>query len=201
MSLRSFKIELKLNKTQSVLCAKSAGTSRFAFNRKLKELSESYKRAKIDAIEQGLKKPKCKFGTSIDWHKEWVLLKSTKGYKWIKETSKCCGQEALRDLEVAFKRFFAQKSGYPRFKKHGEKDSFRLTGIIKVGPDWIQLPTFGKIKLKEKGYVVSEGVLRVSQATVKRQVDRWFVSFVIDDGSQDQPLADLTSINIEDIVS
>ena len=44
--MRSFKIELKPNKTQSVLFVKSAGTARFAFNRKLGELSESYKRAK-----------------------------------------------------------------------------------------------------------------------------------------------------------
>ena len=35
VTYRSFKIELKLNKTQKVLCARSAGTSRFAYNWKL----------------------------------------------------------------------------------------------------------------------------------------------------------------------
>ena len=166
MSLRSYRIELKPNKTQRVLCAKSAGTARFAFNNKLRELSESYERAKIEAVEQGLKKPNCKFGTSIDWHREWNILKNTQ--TWIRETSKCCGQEALRDLEVAFKRFFAKKAGYPRKKKKGECDSFRLSGTIKVANDWVQLPKLGKVKLKEKGYAVSEGILTVAQATVKR---------------------------------
>lgn len=198
MSLRSYRIELKPNKTQSVLFAKSAGTARYAFNRKLSELSESYERAKIEAVEQGLKKPNCKFGTSIDWHREWNILKNEQ--TWIRETSKCCGQEALRDLEVAFKRFFAKKSGYPQKKRKGERDSFRLSGTIKVANDWVQLPKLGKVKLKEKGYAVSEGILTVAQATVKRQADRWFVSFVVEDGSKDQPLADLTSVNIEDIV-
>jgi putative transposase len=198
MSLRSYRIELKPNKTQRVLCAKSAGTARYAFNNKLRELSESYERAKIEAVEQGLEKPNCKFGTSIDWHREWNILKNTQ--TWIRETSKCCGQEALRDLEVAFKRFFAKKSGYPKKKRKGERDSFRLSGTIKVANDWVQLPKLGKVKLKEKGYAVSEGTLTVAQATVKHQADRWFVSFVVEDGSKDQPLADLTSINVEDIV-
>ena len=114
MGIVAYRLELKLNKTQSVLCAMSAGTARFAYNNKLKQLSESYEQAKLEAVEQGLKKPNCKFGTSIDWHKEWVRLKAE--LPWIRETSKCCGQEALRDLEGAFKRFFSKKAGYPTFR-------------------------------------------------------------------------------------
>lgn len=198
MSIRAYRIELDPNKTQSVLCARSAGTARYAYNWKLRELIKSYETAKREAEEQGLKKPNCKFGTSIDWHKEWVRLKDE--LAWIRETSKCCGQESLRDLEKAFKGFFAKKSSYPRFKRKGERDSFRLSGTIKVASDWIQLPTFGKIKLKEEGYAVQEGILTVAQATVKRQADRWFVSFIIEDGTQDRPLADLDSIEMSDIV-
>ena len=195
MSHRSFKIELKLNASQRVLCAKGAGTSRHAYNRKLRELNESYEQAKIEA---GDAKPKCNFGNAISWHKEWNVYKSEA--PWIREVSKCCGQEALRDLQVAFQRFFAKKGGYPSFKRRHGKDSFRLTGTIKISNDWIQLPTFGKVKLKEKGYAVSKGILTVAQATVTRTADRWYVAFSIDDGVQDQPLADLTSINVEDIV-
>ena len=148
MGIRSFKIELKLNRTQAVLCAKGAGTARYAYNWKLRMLNDSYEQAKLEAESQGLKKPNCKFGTSIDWHKEWVLHKAEK--PWIREVSKCCGQESLRNLEQSFKRFFAKKSKYPRFKKRGQRDSFRLTGTVKVGSDWVQLPTLGKIKLKEE---------------------------------------------------
>ena len=198
MCIRSFRIELKLNRTQAVLCAKGAGTARYAYNWKLHALNEAYEKAKLEAEVQGLKKPNCKFGTSIDWHKEWVLLKEEQS--WIREVSKCCGQEALRNLEVAFKRFFAKKNGYPRFKKKGMKDSFRLTGTVKVAPNWVQLPTLGKIRLKEKAYAVSEGILLLSQATVSRTADRWFVSFVVEDGVQDQPKADLATIQQSDIV-
>jgi putative transposase len=198
MGIIGYRLELKLNKMQSVLCVKSAGTARFAYNYKLKELNESYEKAKKEAVEQGLKKPNCKFGTSIDWHKEWVRLKAE--LPWIRETSKCCGQEALRDLEGGFKRFFSKKAGYPAFKRRGINDAFRLTGTVKIGPDYAQLPTFGKIKLKEKGYVVSDGELTVKQATVKRQADRWYVSFCVDNGVPDQPLSDLSEFEISDIV-
>ena len=197
MSIRSFRMELKLNKTQELLCAKCAGTSRFAYNWKLGELKEKYEAAKLEADSLG-KKPSCKFGTAIDWHKEWVLLKGEK--PWIREVSKCCGQEALRDLHVAYQRFFTKKAGYPKFKKRGLKDSFRLTGTIKVWSNQIQLPTIGKIRLKETGYAVREGMLAVSQATVSRQADRWLVSFVVEDGEQDLPLANLSTIQESDIV-
>ncbi len=195
MGIRSYRIELKLNKTQEVLCSKSAGTARFAYNWMLGKLKDSYESAKV---EQGTQKPKCNFGTAIDWHKEWVVLKND--LPWIRETSKCCGQEALRNLQVAFKGLFAKRAKYPRFKKRGQHDSFRLTGTVKVGPDWVQLPTFGKIKLKEYGYACTEGSLNLPQATVTRTADRWFVSFCIEDGETDQPLADLPSIEVEDIV-
>jgi len=198
MGIVAYRLELKLNKMQRVLCTKSAGTARFAYNNKLKQLSESYEHAKVEAIEQGLKKPNCKFGNAIDWHKEWVRLKAK--FPWIRETSKCCGQEALRDLEGAFKRFFAKKAGYPAFKRRGVKDAFRLTGTIKVGTNYVQLPTFGKVKLKELGYVVSEGELSVAQATVKRQADRWYVSFCLDNGVPDQPLTTLSTVEMSDIV-
>ena len=75
-----------------------------------------------------------------------------------------------------------------------------MTGTVKVGPDWVQLPTFGKIKLKEENYAVLEGFLSVAQATVSRSVDRWYVSFSIDDGVADQPLADLATVELGDIV-
>lgn len=198
MSIVSYRLELKLNKTQTGLCFKSSGTARFAYNRKLKELSDSYKTAKAESESLGLNKPNCKFGSAIDWHKEWVLLKSE--LPWIRETSKCCGQEALRDLEKAFKRFFSKTSGYPVFKRKGTKDSFRLTGTIKIGPDYIQLPTFGKVKLKEKGYAVTLGELLISQATVKRQADRWYVTFCIANGIADQLQSKLSDINFSDII-
>lgn len=194
MQYRTYKIELKLNKTQEIMCYKSAGTARYAYNWKLRQLIDSYELTKIGELEKSNRK----FGSSIDWHKEWVLLK--KELPWIGETSKCCGQEALRDLEKAFKKFFSKKSAYPRFKKRGDRDSFRVTSNIRISSNWIQLPKLGRVKLKEEDYAIYEGILHISQATVKRQVDRWFVTFAMETGEEDRLLADLPEIELSDIV-
>lgn len=176
------------------MCYKSAGTARYAYNWKLRQLIDSYELAKMGVLEKSNRK----FGSSIDWHKEWVLLK--KELPWIGETSKCCGQEALRDLENAFKKFFSKKSAYPRFKKRGNKDSFRVTSNIRISSNWIQLPKLGRVKLKEEGYAIREGILHISQATIKRQAARWFVTFSMETGEKDRHLVDLSTVELSDII-
>jgi putative transposase len=186
---------LNLNQRQQTLCYKSVGTARFAYNWKLKILIDNYEQAKIDANGE---KPKLKIGTSIDWHKEWILLKTE--LPWIRETSKCCGQESLRDLEVAFKRFFSKMSGYPKFKKKGQKDSFRLTGANYISSTHVQLPNIGNVRLKEKFYPILDGRVKLSQVTVSRQADRWFVSFFIKEDIELPILPPTNKINESDII-
>ena len=196
--MRSYRLELKLNKTQAVLCAKSAGTARFAYNWKLDQLIREYEANKSLATMYGLDKVPSTFGSTYAWHKEWVKLKNE--LTWIRETSKSCGQEALRDLQVAFRRFFQKKSGYPKFKKRGQRDSFRLTGSVYIGPDFAQLPGIGKVRLKEKNYPCLEGKIKLSQATVSRQADRWFVSFLLKEDVELPRLASVEDITANDIL-
>ncbi|MBA7689239.1 hypothetical protein ES703_97743 [subsurface metagenome] len=96
------------------------------------------------------------------------------------EVSKCAPQESLRDLDRAFKNFFrslksGKRTGFPRFKKKGIHDSFRLTGSIHVSQALVVLPRIGRIRTKEetalKGHILS--------ATVSREADRWFASFSV----------------------
>ena len=196
--IRGYRLELKLNKTQAVLCAKSAGTARFAYNWKLDQLIREYAANKALATMYGLDKVPSTLGNAQDWHKDWVLLK--RELPWIRETSKCCGQIALRDLQVAFQRFFQKKSGYPKFKKRGQRDSFRLTGSVYIGSDFVQLPGIGKVRLKEKNYPCLEGKCLLSQATVSRQCDRWYVSFLLKDDVELPELASIESIEASDIL-
>lgn len=198
MKIRSYRLELKLNETQKVLCYKSAGTARFAYNWMLQKLTDNYECAKKDAKEKGLDKVSCKLGTSIDWHKEWVLLKNE--LPWIRETSKCCGESALKNLEDAYKRFFKKLSKYPKFKKRNLDNTFTLHGHLYISPTHIQLPTFGKVTLKEKFYPILEGRVKLSQATVSRQADRWFVSFFIKENADLPQLQNQNDITEPDIV-
>ena len=183
--MRSYRIELKLNQEQRKMCAKSAGTSRYAYNWMLGKVTGEYEANKALATMYGLDKVPSTMGNAKSWHKEWNVLKKEK--EWIYETSKCCGQESLRDLEGAFKKFFKNTGGYPKFHKKGVNDSFRLTGAIYVGYDWVQLPNIGIVKLKESGYVPVEkdGEIELPQITVSRQADHWFVSFLLREDAPD----------------
>lgn len=116
---------------------------------------------------------------AIEQHKLLNSLKSTE-FPWMYEVSKCAPQEALRDLDKAYKNFFkglkqAQRKGFPTFKKKSFKDRFRLTGAIHLREKAIQLPRLGKIRLKEKPQ--EEG--QILSATVCREADRWFVSVTV----------------------
>ncbi len=164
---RAYRYELKPNVAQATALAKHAGTARFAYNWGLAQRIEMYEKDKkqTNAIEQ---------------HKHLNSLKETL-YPWMYEVSKCAPQEALRDLDKAFKNFFrglktSHQIGFPKFKKKGLKDSFRLTGTIKVKDKEIQLPRLGSVRLKERSKV--EG--KILSATVSRRANRWFVSLSVE---------------------
>ncbi len=89
---RGYKTELDLNKAQITACLQHAGTTRFAYNWGLRRYQEEY--------AAGRKSP-----TAIDLHKELNAKKKT-DFPWMYDVSKCAPQEALRNLEKAFKNFF-----------------------------------------------------------------------------------------------
>lgn len=98
------------------------------------------------------------------------------------EVSKCAAQEAFRDLDRAFANFRRAREagrtvGLPRFKRKGVHDSCRFsTGVIKALGRSVQLPRLGRIKVKEPTCVKG----RVLSVTVRRDADRWFVSFTVE---------------------
>lgn len=170
--LRAYKVELDPNNVQVTALRRHAGCARWAFNWGL--------RSKIDSYEATGKSP-----NAIELHRQLNSLKKTT-IPWMYEVSKCAPQEALRDLDRAFKSFFRRckagtpKKGFPRFKKRRDGNgSFRLTGSIKVAESWIQLPRLGKLRLKEKGYLPTEGV-KILSATVSERAGRWFVSLQVE---------------------
>ena len=160
---KAYRYELKPNKSQLVLLKKHAGCARFAWNWGLAERKRLWEeeRRTTNAIEQ---------------HRKLNELKKT-DFFWMYEVSKCAPQEALRDLERAFKNFFQGRASYPHFKKKGIHDSFRLTGTIKVFLRHVQLPRLGKIKVKEETRKFKG---RILSATVSREADRWYVSLAVE---------------------
>jgi putative transposase len=97
------------------------------------------------------------------------------------QVSKCAPQEALRDLDRVFKNFFEGRAEHPKFRSQKSgPNSFRLTGSIKVFRNSIQLPRIGRVRLKEKGYLPTEGA-HILSVTVSERAGRWFVSLLVEE--------------------
>lgn len=106
-------------------------------------------------------------------------LKKTPETSWLKETHSQILQQALKDLDKAFQHFFRrlkgkEKPGFPKFKKKGDKDSFRYPQGFKFASGKIFLPKIGWIKYYDSRPI--EGI--VKQVTVKREADSWNIHVV-----------------------
>jgi len=170
---RAYKTELDPNNVQRTALLKHVGVARFAYNWGLQ-------RKKEVRMLNMLPVPHVKIPTAIDLHRELNRLKKT-SFSWMYDVSKCAPQEALRDLDKAFKNFFEGRARYPKFRSRKRGiGSFRLTGSIAILPDSVQLPRIGRIRLKERGYIPTEGV-HILSATASEKAGRWFVSLQVEE--------------------
>jgi putative transposase len=165
---KAYRYEIKPTIQQRILLARHAGAARFAYNWGLQQRIDLYEKDK-------------KTTNAIEQHRILNSLKA-KEFPWMYEVSKCAPQEALRDLDRAFRNFFrglkeGKQIGFPQFKKKGRSDSFRLTGTIKVNAKSIQLPRLGGLRLKEAPQVRG----KILSSSVSRQADRWFVSLTVEE--------------------
>lgn len=170
--LRAYKTEIAVNNRQKTLLSQHVGCARWAYNFALARKKEAFDK-------------KEKIPNAIELHRELNKLKKT-DIPWMYNSSKAAPQEALRDCDRAFQNFFREikkknkKVGFPKFKsKKNDKQSFRLTGTIKVLDGYIQLPRLGRIKLFEKDYLPKDS--KILSATVSKRADRWFVSIQVEE--------------------
>jgi putative transposase len=168
---QAFRYELDPNNVQHGALVQHAGAARYAYNWALADRIERFKRNEGEA----------KFTSAIEQHKLLNSLKVAQ-FPWMYEVSKCAPQEALRDCERAYRNFWRGRKqghdiGFPKFKKKGQHDSFRLTGSVHVTEHGVALPRIGRIRTKEGTEKLRGQIL---SATVSREADRWFCSLAVE---------------------
>ena len=183
-TVKAYRYEIKPNVRERILLAKHAGAARFAYNWGLKQRIDLYEKDKTST-------------SAIEQHRVLNSLKAQE-FSWMYEVSKCSPQEALRDLEKAFQNFYrglkqGRQVGFPKFKKKGKHDSFRLTGTIKINSRTIQLPRLGVLRLKETTLVKG----KILSVTITREADRWFVSITVEEEIATPPPVYGTPIGID----
>ena len=185
-TVRAYKVALEPNDRQHASFSRHAGAARWAYNWGLATWNRLYQERK--SIVAGTGEKIGKVTDAMDLHKRLNILKKSPieegGVPWMYNTSKCAPQEALRDLERAYKNTFTRLSegkngGFPKFKsKHKSRKSFRLTGSFIVKDGKIKLPVIGWVRLAERDYIPTDRAIK--SATLSEKAGRWFVSILIE---------------------
>jgi len=112
--LKAIKIRVYPNLEQQVYISKLLGSCRFLFNNclahKIEEFNKNNKSLSFSELGKYL-----------------VELKSVEEYKWLKESHSKVLQQTLINLDTAYKNFFKNGNGFPKFKsKKDNKYSCRF---------------------------------------------------------------------------
>lgn len=181
---RAYRVELNPTPEQSELFQRHADAARWAYNFGLGRKKEVLDLRKLPTLVS------MKVPTAIDLHREVVVMKHTT-HPWLTDVSKHVPQEALRDLDVAFKNFFREprKVGFPQFKsKKSPKRSFTLGGNCPTAPNLVvvegrrvKLPFLGWVRVKhgDAKYVPVSG-MKINSATISLTAGRWFLALQVD---------------------
>ena len=181
------KIELIPTTAQQEYFAKACGVSRFAYNWALATWNSQYKdwkEAEEEAKKNGtinlLSKPK-----EYELRKQFNEIKGEQ-YPFVKEITKCAVQQSIKDVGIAFVRFFKKTSNYPQFHKKGRHDSFYMDNVsFKVVGKRIHIPKLGWVKMRENLRFYG----KIMSATVSRIADSWFVSIQVNVPFNSLPVA------------
>ena len=158
--LKAFKFELRPNCAQIRKMKQFAGCSRFVFNRALAYQNEQYE------ADNSFKFNYFKLVNMLpQWKQEFV---------WLKDCHSQVLQQSLKDLESGFQNFFAERANFPRFKKKGEKESFRFPQGCKLEQhnNRIWLPKIGWVRYRNSRNVIGE----IKNVTVSQKCGKWYVS-------------------------
>lgn len=157
---KAFKFELIPNGEQIRKMKQFCGCSRFVFNRALAWQNEQY---------EADKSIKFSYNKLANFLPKWK-----RELPWLK----CCNaqvlQQSLKDLESAFKNFFANRTNFPKFKRKGDNDGFRFPRGCKLEQrnSRIYLPKIGWVRYRNSRDV--SGILK--NVTIRQKCGKWYIS-------------------------
>lgn len=163
MATLAYKFALYPTMEQEIQIIKTFGCVRWVYNHCLDKRKSYYKETgKTFGLSQ------CK--------KLITQLRNEPEYYWLKEADSTALHRAAEHLDNAYQRFFDKISGYPKFKKKSNEQSYTAVcghNSIRLDGDYIQLPKLGRVKCKVNREVAG----RILNATISRNPSgKYFVS-------------------------
>jgi putative transposase len=158
---QAYRVRIYPTEDQKIILSKTFGCCRLIYNLALEQRRDFWRKGR-----------KITYKT---WAAEIGALKAT--FPFFSEAPYHCLQQALRDLEEAYSRFFSGDAGYPRPRRKYENDSCRFPDPkqITVSRGQIKLPKLGLIKA-----VIHHPIQgRVNSVTVSREGDAFYASVLV----------------------
>lgn len=164
---RGFKFKLNPTDAQEALFRQFAGVCRFVYNLALEQREREWTYFRDNGVTLNY----------VRQARELTALRAE--VDWIRAVTQTCQQQALKDLETAYKNFFAGRAGYPSPRRKGVNDTFRFMGrecrFHRLNKSWgvVRLPKIGEVRFRW-----TRGILgRVLSVTVSGDSLGWHVSF------------------------
>jgi putative transposase len=182
--LQVFEFELEPNGEHECFMRKSAGACRFVFNKALAIQIENYEAGN-------------KYIGYVAMAKQLTGWRNSAETPWLSDAPCHSLQHALKDLDRAFKNFFAKRANFPRFKRKGQGGSFRYPDPAQIKLDQnnsrIFLPKLGWIHYRKSREVIGE----IRNVTIKKRGEKWFISIQTEREITRPAQASTTAIGID----
>lgn len=167
--LKVIKVRLYPNDTQKQLLARHFGSVRVAYNIMLSKKRDAYKNQEKISI--------------YDLKKLLPIMKKTEEFSWMNSIDSTALQNAVMNLEQAYKNFFRRvksgdKNGFPSFKsKHDSRQSYQ-SSTAKIKENKLYLPKIGVVKTVFHRMVEGD----VKTVTVSKEAGQYFAAINYEDG-------------------
>ncbi|GAC1497336.1 MAG: RNA-guided endonuclease TnpB family protein [Chamaesiphon sp.] len=162
--LNVLKVRIYPNSLQEIALAKSFGCSRFVCNHYLNKTNNQYQ-------ETGKGLSYC------DMAKDLTKLKKLSDYEWLQEVTAAALQQTLKNLESAFKNFFAKRAKFPKFKSKHKKQSIRYPESCSIKNGGLKLPKLGIVKASISRSI--NGKIK-SVAVSQTSTDKYFAAILFE---------------------
>ncbi len=158
------KVRIYPNKQQEIALNRNLGCARFVWNYYLNKTNSQYQ-------ETGFGMTYCQMA------KDLTQLKKLSDYNWLTESTAATLQQALKNLESAFKNFFEKRAKFPKFKSKHKKQSIRYPESCSIKKGGLKLPKIGVVKAKITRQITG----KIKSVTLsKTSTDKYFACLLFE---------------------
>lgn len=174
--LKAYKYRIYPNSEQKVQIAKTFGCCRFVYNQTLAYRKEIYEKEK-----KSVSKTDCNNQCNRELKKD---------YEWLKEVDKFALTNAIYNMDSAYRKFFKEHAGYPKFKsKHDNHKSYTTNFTnVNIAVDFengkVKLPKFKEVRTE----LHREFSGRIKSAAVSQMPSgKYYVSILVETEHEEFP--------------